>query len=226
MGKGTGKGIAMLVAGLVVGGIVGYAAAPRPSGVGLQSPPSKGTYEDGYKAAKKELEDLRVIAPEQETMTEVVGNITEVKDASFTMSVDASTVNPLVQGVPMRREVVLTKDTKITGMVKKDPAVYAKEAKDYDKKFAAAAAAGEALKDPPPSQFVEKTLTIKDLVQGDHVTVTAASNVKTAEKFEAVSVAVGYSSFQVSAPPPPEGAKPVSGTPPPAIPLPPPEPTR
>ncbi|HTM67769.1 MAG TPA: hypothetical protein VL426_00580 [Candidatus Binatia bacterium] len=203
-GMSTPAAVVMLVVGLVAGFAVGkYASSPKAA----NAPAAAGTYDAGYADAKAKLEKLSVIAPEPDHLTQLSGNVLEVKTSSFTMRVDASVLNPLVKGVPEVREVRVTKGTAITVKVKRDEAAYQRDLEAYDKELSAAVAAGKSVP-KAPSPYEDKKIALADLKATDHVVVTADHDVKYEASFDAVSVAVGYESRTFVPEPIPESRPP------------------
>ena len=208
----------ILIVGVVVGIIIGFVGGRYLSfGGALMGSGSVAELEAKIEKAKK-------LFPSMPDMRSVSGTIETIKENSLTIKTPPS-MNPF-EDLPEKREVIVTSATKIIRLVQKDPKVFQKEMEAIQKPMKP----GEPVQ-PPPTPFIEKAISLKDLKVGDQVSAEAGENIKEKARFDATRIVVqevlGGALPPTAAgafappPPPPSSALP-SGTktvpPPPAIP--------
>ena len=167
-----------LIVGLVVGYGMGRVTLGPSSGVG-----TKGTYEDGYNAARTKLLQARVLPPAM-TETEILsGQITSIGDNSFILTSNLRSSNPLEElNAPAERTVTLGVGAKVYRQTTMTTTEFQKQLADYQ----AATKAGQPMAAPAPYDVSE--ITFKDLQVGDSVTVAADHNILSEASFTATKV--------------------------------------
>ncbi|MFA5842006.1 MAG: hypothetical protein WC835_03560 [Candidatus Paceibacterota bacterium] len=167
--------LALVIAALVVGGIIGYA------GAGLQ-----------YSA---QLDKVKKMFPAQPDIRSVSGTIAGISGNTITLKTVAS-INPF-ENSPDTREVTVTNGTKIIRSEPKTPEAFREEMSAYQKALkktfpAPGATTTTAAKMPTsPMPFNEIAIQISDLKAGDMITVESGKDIKTAPDFEAVKITLG-----------------------------------
>lgn len=182
-----GKKAALIgLVGLLVGLIAGYGAGRVSTGTPVNplSTSKGGSYQDGYNAAKKKIDDAHVFPPAPTSATSLSGTVKSVGTGSLVMDVVISSPNPLEElSVPMERTVTLASAAKIQKESPKTPDEFQKEMDAYQK----AAAAGGAPA-APPSTMKLVPISLQDLKAGDAVTVTADHDILREAAFSATEI--------------------------------------
>jgi len=167
-----------LIIGLAVGYGMGRVTLGPSTGTGV-----KGTYEDGYNAAKAKLLQSGVFPP---TMTEVKslsGQVKSVGDNSFVLTTNLRSPNPLEElTAPADRTVTLASDAKVYRQTPLSPDEFQKEMAAFQKSMSS----GEP--GTPPTPYKTEEITLKDLKVGDTVTVEADTNILSEASFAATKV--------------------------------------
>ena len=182
--------------GLVVGLVAGYGAGRVSTGTPVNPlSTSKGGYQEGYDAAHKKLLASGLVPQIQSDVRTLSGTVKAVDGNTLTLDVEYHPLDPLDETTyPTERVVTVGKDAKITQVDAKDPAQFQAEMQAFQQ----AIAKGEQAT-TPPSQIVEKAISLADLKPGDTVMVTADEAILSASSFTAISVAKNPSG-PVSAP--------------------------
>ena len=172
--------LAAFVVGLGIGSFVKLPSSP----VSRETPNEK---------LLRQVEQAKKFFPSMPEMRNVSGVVKQVKDGSFVLQSDPP-ANPF-EDLPETREVIVGDKTAIIKLEQKDPAAYQKEIDMFQKEMESASKKSSAGITPgslptPPNPFKEVKLALKDLKEGERVTVEAKDDIKTAERFEAVRIVV------------------------------------
>jgi len=164
--------------------IVGYAwGASRGSSSILAG---GGNYDSGFAAgmaaAQKKLENSGIIPKSPATVMSVSGTVKSVDTDRFVIAANPVSVNPLDAQGPSERTIVVNDKTQITARAQMDPSDFAAAMKTFQDNMKS----GKSV--VPPSPYTEKPATINDIKIGMLVTVTAASDIKTADTINATQV--------------------------------------
>lgn len=161
--------ILSVVLALVVGGTAGY-------------------YGAGYKYGAQ-IEKAKKAFPTMPSMQSVYGTVKSVSGNTLTVQTPPS-ANPF-EDLPTVRTVTVTSTTKIEKSEQRDPKIFQEEMTAYQTAMQKIKP-GQALEDTPipPMMFVQKSISLSDIKEGDMVSVDAGKDVKTATSFEAVGVVV------------------------------------
>lgn len=123
----------------------------------------------------------------------------------------------LIEGAPTRRTVLVTSDTRIVRVSEKTPAEFEKERQEFQRQMEAYRLAEEkaakeaalnkpavALPEPPlpPRPNTETVIALKDIKEGEWVTVSADTDITRAAQFTATTIAV-QTAIQPNPPLPP-----------------------
>jgi hypothetical protein len=197
-----------IIVGLVIGALAGYGAGRVSVGSpGSPLSPKKGSYEEGYEAAKKKLAESGLF-PVQNTETRTLsGTVKEVRSDSLVLSVELRSTNPLEElDAPKERVVAIGTDTKIISRKQKLPEKFQEEVNRFQKALSSLETG--AVPPSPPEPFETVELALKDIVTGMTVSVTADVNILTLAEFTAKEIAVSDSAgpgpnFPNNTPPPP-----------------------
>ncbi len=203
----TGKVAGSLIAGLLVGAVVGYGAGRVSVGSPVNPLFSKsGSYQDGYNAAIKKLHDSGLIPAFPTSASSLSGTISAVGENSLTLEINLP-FNPLEElNAPKERTVTVTSATKIYKQNQKPPDQFQKELSDFQK------AAVTDHTATPPSPFTRSEASLKDLKKGDSVTVIAATDILFQKSFTAKEIDLSSLPFNaptpvVNTPPSPAAAQ-------------------
>ncbi len=175
----------MALASLAVGFVAGYGAGRVSTGTPINPLGSLGggSYQDGYNAAKKKLEDAHVFPPTPTSATTLNGTIKSVGSDSLVMETALSSPNPLEElNVPMERTVKIAADTAIDRQVPKTQEELQKEVAKYQ----ADLQAGKNV--PLPSPFKLEKIALSDLKPGDTVDATADHDILHEASFNATEI--------------------------------------
>jgi hypothetical protein len=165
--------------------IVGYAwGASRGSSSILAG---GGSYDSGFAAgtaaAQKKLENSGIIPKSPATVMSVSGTVKSVDTDRFVIAANPVSMNPLEPQGPTERTIVINDKTQITGRAQMPPDDFAAAMKTFQDSMKSGTKAVV-----PPSPYTEKPATINDIKIGMMVTVTAASDIKTADTINATQV--------------------------------------
>jgi hypothetical protein len=142
------------------------------------------SYQHGYDAARKKLEDSHILPPSLTSATSLNGTIKSIGADSITIDVLTTSANPLDElKVPVSRKVTIAADTKFTRMTQKSPEQLQKDFDQYQKDIAATKSGAT-----PPSPVTIETLTLVDLKVGDTVNVTADHDILKETSFTATQI--------------------------------------
>jgi hypothetical protein len=123
------------------------------------------------------------------------GQVTEVRENSLVME----TFDPghPLEELPTIREIIITPRTQIVEQIRKDPAVYEKEAREYQKlerELYDQMEAGIEVSEWPasPEPIIQTFFTLDEIEVGSWVLVVADANrdVKTAQRFTAEAIKI------------------------------------
>ena len=164
--------------------IVGYAWGA--SRIGALSIGAGGSYDTGFaagmSAARKKLEDSHIIPPSPATVTSISGTVKSVDTDRFVIAAFPVSMNPLDAPGPAERTSVVNGQTQITEHVPMTPDEQTAAMKLFQDNMRAGKPG------TPPMPFTEKTATVNDLKISMTVTVTAASDIKTAGTVNATRI--------------------------------------
>jgi hypothetical protein len=172
--------------GLLVGLVGGYGAGRVSTGTPVNplAEVKIGSYQDGYNAAKKKIEDSHVFPPAPTEAASLTGTIKSIGTDSIVLEVVITSPNPLDElNYPKERTVTLTSATKFEREAPKTPEEFQKDMDAFQK----AAAAGGAPVTPPSSLKLEP-IALQDLKVGDTVTVMADHNILPEASFQATEI--------------------------------------
>lgn len=121
------------------------------------------------------------------------GQVKSINGSTIVINANPMTQNPFAEGnFPAVREVTIVGATSITRTEQKDPATFQKEMTAFQKatqsRTGSAGAAPAAVNLPNP--FTEVVLKLSDVKVGDTITITAASDITSAARFEATKIQV------------------------------------
>lgn len=171
--------------GLLVGLVAGYGAGRVSTGTPLNPLTGQGgSYQQGYDAAKKKIDDAHIFPPTPTSLTVLSGTVKSVGAGSLVLSADISSPNPLdTLSVPAERTVTVSKDTKLMKQVPKSSAEL-----QADFEAAQKAASNGAPPPAPPSVYKLVPITLADLKAGDAVSVMADHDILSEQAFTAVEI--------------------------------------
>jgi len=178
----------VLLAGLVVGFVAGYGAGRVSTGavVGDKAMMKKGTYEEGFEAARMKLQESGFLPPAVTDIRTLSGSVKSVGDGSFVLESSFRNPNPLDEKkYPSERTVSATAETKIFRQEAKNP-------EEQQREFAAFQRALQQGQTGvvPPQPFNRVEIKLSELRPGDIVTATAAENILDAASFSATEIIV------------------------------------
>lgn len=184
--SGGKKASAFGLIGLLVGLSAGYAVGRFSTGTSVNplSTAKGGSYQEGYDAAKKKIDDAHVFPPAPTQATFLNGTIKSVGASSLVVEVTMTSPNPLeVSTASATRTVNVSKDTKITKHEQKSPEEVKKEFDDFQKGLAAG---GPPL--DPPQSFKQVPIELGDLKAGDFVMMNADHDILKEASFAATGI--------------------------------------
>lgn len=197
--------------GLLIGAVTGYGAGRVSTGTPLNplsgsGETRSGSYQQGYDAARKKIEDAHLFPPTPTEALKLTGAVKSVGTDSLTVNVALGTMNPLDEiKAPAERKVAVTKDTKLSRQAPKSPTEMQKDFEAFQK-----AVLEGALPSAPPSSFKTEPITLADIKAGDTVTLTAGHDILNEASFTATEIVLtGTAAVQPAIAPPP-----AFGTPP------------
>jgi hypothetical protein len=205
-----------VVAGLLVGFVVGWGIGRVSTGTPTSPFQGKGGFEAGYEAAKMKLKEAGLLPATITEIQSLSGEVTSVSDGTIVMKTMLRNPNPLDEvKYPEARTITVTEDTKIIKQTPRDPQEMQKAFTQFQKDLAAGKTGLQ-----PPLPFIQEELELEDIKQGDVISVTADHNILTETSFAAVEITV-----QPGAPSgnPDRGDAPTGGS---AVPPPPPPPPK
>ena len=127
------------------------------------------------------------------TVFSLSGQVKSINGNTIVINANPLTQNPFAEGnFPAVREVAVTGATSIIRIEQKDPAVFQKEMAASQKAMQSRTVSAGT---PPaaitlPNPFIEAVLKLSDVKIGDTITVTAASDITNAARFEATKIQV------------------------------------
>ena len=164
--------------------IVGYAWGA--SRIGATMLGAGGSYDSGYAAgmaaARKKLAASNLIPPSPATVTSISGTVKSVDTDRFVITSFPVSMNPLDPQGPAERTIVVNGQTQLTEHIPMTPDEQAAAMKLFQDDMRAGKPG------TPPATFTEKKATLDDLKISMTVTVTAASDIKTADTINATQV--------------------------------------
>lgn len=148
------------------------------------------TFQSGWDAAKKRLQESGQYFAMSGEMKSVLGQIADVSNNKITLKIRP--IEPLDDPELDNRIIVVTDSTKIYQMVQKDQTQYQKEMDEFNKKIQ------EQMKSPekmtsliaPPELFTKEEATISDLKADQQIEVSSDDNIRNAKEFEAVEIQI------------------------------------
>lgn len=148
------------------------------------------TFQAGWDAAKKKVGETPYIpmAGGQEEIKSIQGRIASVGDGQIT--IEARLFNPLDDEKLKFRTVKIDENTEIIIREDKDMEVIRQEQEKYNKKMDEFRRGEITVMPEVPQVNIEKKAAIKDLKEGDVVTVDAAENIREALEFKASKIVV------------------------------------
>lgn len=125
-------------------------------------------------------------------MRVISGSAENISESGFTLNVPS--YDPSSSG-GASRTVIVDNDTVIESMVQKDSATLQREQAAFMEKIKDVQNVNTASPDAgapivPPEPFIREKMTLKDIKEGDLVTVTSNEDVSKAKKFTAVRISV------------------------------------
>jgi len=186
--------------GLLVGLVGGYGAGRVSTGTPVNPLTNVlgGSYQDGYNAAKKKIDDAHVFPPAPTEATSLTGTIKSIGTDSIVIEVVIASPNPLDElNYPRERTVTLSSATKYEREISKTPEEFQKDMDAFQK----AAAAGGAPVTPPSSIKLEP-IAFQNLKVGDTVTVVADHNILPEASFQATEIVLNATAVSPIPPPP------------------------
>ncbi|HTK59883.1 MAG TPA: hypothetical protein VL283_01625 [Candidatus Baltobacteraceae bacterium] len=202
-----------LIAGLVVGYGVGRVSTGTPINP-LAPPAPAGTGTSTGTDVAERLRDAGLLPPALTETTSLSGTAVAVEEARLTFDADLLPFDPTGEKkLPVRRTANVSASTEIVRLVQKTPAELA-----ADQQASADASAKNPDGPPPapPSGFKEVRIALSDISAGESVTVTAASDILSAQTFDATRIVVAPAVEAAAPPPTPTTTPEPEPTPPPA----------
>lgn len=217
MGKPANKAAIAGIVGLLIGLVGGYGAGRVSTGTPinpLAAPGSgSGSYQDGYNAAKKKIDDAHMFPPAPTSALSLTGTVKSLGSDSLVMEVSVLSPNPLDEmTVPKERTVTVTGSTKILKLITKSPNEFEKDLEAFQK------AVAEGTPATAPSNTKQVPISLQDLKAGDTVNVTADHDILKEVSFTAVEIDLfegpGATGAIQPVPPAPTALPPASAVPP------------
>lgn len=148
------------------------------------------TFEAGWEAAKKKIEETPYIptGAGSEEIKSIKGRITSVESNKIT--IEARLLNPLDDEKLTTRVVNIGDKTEIIIREEKNMDDIRQEHDEYNKKMEDYSNGKLPSMPEPPEVYIEKNCTIKDLVEGQTVTIESEKNIREALEFNASKVLV------------------------------------
>jgi hypothetical protein len=200
-----------IIVGLIVGGVAGYGAGRVSVGPSAETPRQKGSYQEGYEAAKKKLAESGLFPPAPTETRVLAGKVISVDGNSLVIEVDLRSANPLEEfAFPKRRTVRITDATKIIEQVNKPTEEFQKELAKFQKDSQGGRVA------TPPQPYIEKPVALGDLKAGQEISVISEVNILAALEFDASTIIVSNAGLV----PLSTGLQPATQTSTPDVPLP------
>jgi hypothetical protein len=142
----------------------------------LASYDSNDTYEKGWDAAVKRVEDAGVIKTDK-AISSIGGTVLQKKGQALTILSDFKVQNPLKEEAPKQRSIIVTSATEITKRVAVDPEQHKKNLEKYKadrEAFEQAWKEGNRDAKPPqiPSSYELQKITIDDIAANDYLVIS------------------------------------------------------
>ena len=173
-----------LVIGFLLGATLIVSLAPQSS----VNPNTKQELEI-KKAFVQELRQKGILPPVPETITDVYGKASDIKDNQLTVVLENRFEDPLNEFLPKAMVVVANDKTKISRLEEKDSDTFDKEQRAFDKKMQEY---GENVPADiiPPEPFNKVNIKISDIKAGDTINAYSETDLKGKSEFVASSIEV------------------------------------
>ncbi len=119
----------------------------------LTGEPNQNTFEAGWEAARRKIEEAGLVRPEPTEIFTLTGTITGVSGNKISLKANPTVINPLAEQAPEARVIIVTPETKILKLTPKDPEEVAKESEAFRK--AMSTLEPGATPPTPPSPYVD-----------------------------------------------------------------------
>lgn len=178
------KYVGIFIVGLFLGIVASFVylkpVATAPSG--------ENTYQAGFNAAKKLVQDSDVgaVFRTPDDIRTIAGVVTAIDGNRIVIHTQSR--NPFDDPALLERLIVVTKDTKITKTSPGDTKAFQAEMEAFIKKTQAGQGAG--LTSPRPPVPIKTIVDVSSIVEGDTLTVTAGENVKIMKEFSASEIQI------------------------------------
>ncbi len=147
-------------------------------------------YKAGYQAARSKYQRMAPM-PEGVITQNLNGHIQSIGSEQLVVLADNLDVDEIVDGVSNKRTVVITTTTKIFFRQGLPPEEHMRQIEDWNKNRSS---------DLPPIPYTEKLISLKDLSEGQTVSVTAAEDIRLLSSFNATEIVL-YNAYESSIPP-------------------------
>lgn len=140
------------------------------------------SFEDGYKAgylAARSKYQTMVPMPEGAAIQNLNGQIQSIGSDQLVVMADNLDVDEIVDGVSSKRTVLIASTTKILFRQGLPPEEHMRQIEEWNK---------NRTTDLPPISYIEKSLALKDLSEGQAVSVTAAEDIRLLTSFYATEI--------------------------------------
>lgn len=170
----------------------------------------ENTYEAGWNAAKKQLEQAGVGKTLNQIVAKTItGNVASISGNTLALK-NASSVDPLSKANLENRTVQIAPDTKIYRLVQKDKTQFLNETEAFQSKVRDRMSGKDASEDPivPPQPQNKENATLGDLKAGQFVTITSSEDITDAQEFTAQEISIQFmpEALQKTSVTTPEGA--------------------
>lgn len=140
------------------------------------------SFEDGYKAgylaARSKYQRIAPL-PEGMTIMGLSGTVESINDKQLLVLAENLDVDEIVDGVSLKRTVMVNEQTKFLLRTPLSPEEQSKQIEAWSRNT------GDV---PPPLPYTEKIISIKDIKVGQGVSITADEDIKLKESFTATEV--------------------------------------
>jgi len=171
--------------GMLVGGvIVGIVAAPY-----LPFHDPNDTYQAGFNAAKKVVEDSSAgnIFRTPDDVRILSGTVTAIDGNRLAFRINS--VNPFDDPALANRTIIVNDSTAVLKLTQKDPKVFQAEMIESRRAKQGAMATSTPIA-TSVTPYIQTAGSVKDIAEGDSLTVFASENIKTSKEFPAKEISI------------------------------------
>jgi hypothetical protein len=154
----------------------------------------ENTYEAGWNAAKKQLEQTGVGKTLNQIVAKTIIGTIDTVSGSTIMLKNVSSSDPLSKANLENRTVQIAPDTKVYRLVQKDKTQFLSETEAFQSKVRDRMSGKDNSEDPivPPQPQSKENATPSDLKAGQFVTITSNEDIADAKEFTAQEINIQF----------------------------------